>query len=87
MSKEQHDEHLPTTSWLQAGEGRCPPSNPQQTAATGFTGSLSRQAIVQYIEDALRIIQDDDDDDEKELRQDYDTPSVPPPPSQGSSDS
>jgi hypothetical protein len=80
MSKD-HDEP-PSTSWLQYR----PPSNAHQTALSSFSGRLSRQVIVQYLEEALRILQDDDDEEEEELQQDYDTPSVPPP-SPGSDDS
>lgn len=79
MSKD-HDEP-PSTSWLHYR----PPSNAHHTAPSSFTGRLSRQVIVQYLEEALRILQDDDDEEEEEeLQQDYDTPSVPSP---GSDDS
>jgi hypothetical protein len=93
MSKD-HEEHLATT-WRQdlsiAGEADRQPSNSQhQIASTRFAGELSRQVIVQYLEEALRIIYDDDDDDDadedvKELRQEDDT-SVVPPSSQSSAD-
>ena len=84
MSKD-HDEHLATT-WRQdlsiAGEADRQPSNSQhQIASTRFAGELSRQVIVQYLEEALRIIYDDDDDDDEdveELRQEDDTSVVPP---------
>jgi hypothetical protein len=77
MSKD-HDDQI-STSWLHYR----PPSSSHQTAPTRFTGGLSRQVIVQYLEEALRILQDDDDHDddgeEEELQQDNDTKSFPPP--------
>jgi hypothetical protein len=89
MSKDHHDEHLSPSCRQDlsfAGEARRLPSNSHdQTAApTGGTEALlSRQVIVDYIEEALRIVYEDDDDDddeeERELQQEDDMPSLSPP--------